>query len=215
MAEKIYKVSEITREKLINAAGELFSMQGTENVGVREITKLAGCKENAISYHFGGKEGLVNAVWKKTLSRFEKINFLIYVKDNERLLKDKDGQKKIITKIIKEFYNIFYENDLEASWMNRFLLKGAFCESGLKHLKNSVASSWAFALVEVYKIVTKSKDDKKAQNWLICIGSPATLIAPNMDILDKGFLPKKVDKSAYKQLCKEVTKYALYSIGLI
>ena len=45
MKEKTYKVSEITREKLINAAGELFSLQGTENVGVRDITNLAGTKE--------------------------------------------------------------------------------------------------------------------------------------------------------------------------
>ena len=215
MKEKTYKVSEITREKLINAAGELFSMQGTENVGVREITNLAGCKENAISYHFGGKEGLVNAVWQKALVRFEKIDFVTYVKNNEKLLSTKEEQKKLITKIIKIFYNIFYENDLEASWINRFLLKGAFCESGLKHLKNSVAKSWAFGLLEVHKRITKSKDDKKAQNWVICISAPLALIAPNMDILDKGFLPKKVDKSAYKQLCKEVTKYALYSIGLI
>ncbi len=215
MKEKTYKVSEITREKLINAAGELFSLQGTENVGVRDITNLAGTKENAISYHFGGKEGLIDAVWGKSLERFERIDFFSYVNKNEKLLKTKDGQKRIITKIIKDFYNIFYENDLEAPWKNRFLLKGAFCENGLKHLKESLANSWAFALLEVYKRVTKSKDDKKAQNWLICIGSPATLIAPNMDILDKGFLPKKVDKSAYKQLCKEITKYALYSIGLI
>ena len=215
MKEKTYKVSEITREKLINAAGELFSMQGTENVGVREITNLAGCKENAISYHFGGKEGLVNAVWQKALERFEKIDFVTYVKDNEKLLSTKEAQKKLITKIIKIFYNIFYENDIETTWINRFLLKGAFCDSGLKHLKNSVAKSWAFGLLEVYKKITKSKDDKKAQNWVICISAPLALIAPNMDILDKGFLPKKVDKSAYKQLCKEVTKYALYSIGLI
>ncbi len=215
MGEKKYKVSEITREKLINAAGELFSVQGTENVGVRDITNLAGTKENSISYHFGGKEGLIEAVWKKALERFEKIDFVNYVRENERLLNNKDGQKKIISTIIKEFYNIFYENDLEASWKNRFLLKGAFCENGLIHLKNSVANSWVFALLEVYKEITKSKDNKKAQNWLICIGAPVTFIAPNMDILDKGFLPQKVDKSAYKQLCKEVTKYALYSIGLI
>ncbi len=215
MTEKTYKVSEITREKLINAAGELFSVQGTENVGVREITNLADCKENAISYHFGGKEALVDAVWNKALERFEKIDFINYVNQNKKLLESKEGQKKLITTIIKKFYNIFYENDLETPWINRFLLKGAFCESGLKHLKDSVAKSFTFALLEIYQIITKSNDDKKAQNWVICICAPLALIAPNMDILDKGFLPKKVDKSAYKQLCKEVTKYALFSIGLI
>lgn len=215
MAEKIYKVSEVTREKLINAAGELFSIQGTENVGVRDITKLAGVKENSISYHFGGKDGLINAVWEKTLEKFEKKDFISYVKDNEKLLKTKDGQKKIITRIIKEFYNIFYENDLETPWMNRFLLKGAFNENGLKYIKDSLSTSWAFALLEIYKKITKSRIDKKAQSWVICIAAPVALIAPNMDILDKGFLPRKVDKSDYKQLCKEVTKYALYSIGLL
>ena len=215
MAEKKYRVSEITKNKLINAAGELFSTQGTEKVSVRDITKLAGTKENAISYHFGGKEGLIEAVWEKATERFSTIKYLDYIEKNKKLLDTKEGQKKIITEIIKSFYDCFYENDKEALWFNRFFLKGAFSENGLKHLKNALSSYWANALIMLYKKITKSNDENKAQNWIICIASPCVLVAPNMDILDKGFLPKKVTKNVYKQLCKEVTKYALYSIGLI
>lgn len=215
MADKKYKVSEITKNKLINAAGELFSTQGTEAVSVRDITNLAGTKENAISYHFGGKDGLIEAVWEKATERFSSINYLEYLENNKKLLDTKEGQIKIISYIIKTFYNSFYENDKEALWFNRFLLKGAFSENGIKHLKKALSHCWAKALIIVYKNITKSNDENKAQNWIICIASPSVFVAPNMDILDKGFLPKKVTKNVYKQLCKEVTKYALYSIGLI
>lgn len=215
MADKKYRVSEITKNKLINAAGELFSTQGTEKVSVRDITRLAGTKENAISYHFGGKEGLIEAVWEKATERFSSFDYLEYIENNTKLLDTKEGQIKTISYIIKSFYNCFYENDKEALWFNRFFLKGAFSENGIKHLRKALSAYWAKTLIMVYKKITKSNDDNKAQNWIICIASPCVFVAPNMDILDKGFLPKKVTKNVYKQLCKEVTKYALYSIGLI
>ena len=158
---------------------------------------------------------MIEAVWEKATERFSTIKYLDYIEKNKKLLDTKEGQKKIITEIIKSFYDCFYENDKEALWFNRFFLKGAFSENGLKHLKNALSSYWANALIMVYKKITKSNDENKAQNWIICIASPCVLVAPNMDILDKGFLPKKVTKNVYKQLCKEVTKYALYSIGLI
>ena len=61
---KSYKVSEDTRRRLLEAAGELFACHGTEAVTVRDITARAGTMPNAVSYHFGGKEGLIDAVWE-------------------------------------------------------------------------------------------------------------------------------------------------------
>lgn len=47
-----------TRERLIAAAGEVFSLRGFEGATVREIVQKAGANLAAINYHFGDKASL-------------------------------------------------------------------------------------------------------------------------------------------------------------
>jgi AcrR family transcriptional regulator len=51
-----------TRQRLLAAAGEIFSCKGFEAATVREITRLAKVNLAAIHYHFGSKERLYQAV---------------------------------------------------------------------------------------------------------------------------------------------------------
>ena len=50
-----------TREKLINAAIELFALEGYSATSIRQITKRAGVNSSLISYYFNGKQGLYRA----------------------------------------------------------------------------------------------------------------------------------------------------------
>ncbi|HET6916059.1 MAG TPA: TetR family transcriptional regulator [Acidimicrobiales bacterium] len=55
--------AEQTREKLIAAAEQLFARQGIHQVRLREIYALAGQRNSsALHYHFGTREGLVEAI---------------------------------------------------------------------------------------------------------------------------------------------------------
>jgi len=51
-----------SKNKLLHTAFELFALRGLDGVSTREIVKKAGCNIHAISYYFGGKEGLYKAV---------------------------------------------------------------------------------------------------------------------------------------------------------
>ncbi len=52
-----------TRERLMRAAETLFARDGIENVSVRAILREAGQRnESAMHYHFGNKDGLVEAL---------------------------------------------------------------------------------------------------------------------------------------------------------
>lgn len=214
MAEKNYRVSALTKEKLINAAGLLFSQQGTENVTVRQITALAGTKENAISYHFGGKEGLARAVWEKAVRNFNTFSYANYLKDNANLLKTKKGQIEVITKIITEFYNSFIMNDEEADWMNVFIQKGAFCDCSVKYLKKVREDCWSDAIIKVFEKITGKSDIDTFQRWILFIGAPACFVASNREILGREYLPKKIDKDFYAKYAEDSIKYALFCVGL-
>ena len=53
---------ENTRDKILNAAGEVFAEQGFEGATVRAITERAGVNLAAVNYHFRDKAELYTRV---------------------------------------------------------------------------------------------------------------------------------------------------------
>ncbi len=53
---------ENTRDRLIKNAMEMFAEQGYDKTSVRELARKSDANIAAINYHFGGKEGLYQAV---------------------------------------------------------------------------------------------------------------------------------------------------------
>jgi len=53
-----------TKQRLLEAAGEVFASQGFRNARVRDICRRAGANIAAVNYHFRDKAGLYAAVFK-------------------------------------------------------------------------------------------------------------------------------------------------------
>lgn len=67
MAES--SVSELTRQRLLHAAFDVFAVKGFDSGTVREITDRASANLAAVSYHFRGKEELYVAVIREAVQR--------------------------------------------------------------------------------------------------------------------------------------------------
>ena len=53
--------------RLLDVAEALFGEHDPEHVSTRQITAAAGCNPGAINYHFGSKDGLLDAVLERRL----------------------------------------------------------------------------------------------------------------------------------------------------
>ncbi len=55
-----------TRDSIVRAAETLFAEQGIDGVSLNTITRAAGqANRNAVQYHFGNKDGLLQAIFDK------------------------------------------------------------------------------------------------------------------------------------------------------
>lgn len=62
-----------TRQKLISIGARLFGLNGYNGVSMRTLSDVSGTNLATVSYHFGGKKGLYEAILYAILARKEKI----------------------------------------------------------------------------------------------------------------------------------------------
>lgn len=66
-----------TREQILKAAWDLFAKKGFEDVSVRDVTNAAGVNLASVSYHFGGKEGLIQETVKLCMNPINKYRLTL------------------------------------------------------------------------------------------------------------------------------------------
>jgi TetR/AcrR family acrAB operon transcriptional repressor len=74
MARKTKEDALKTREAILDAAVQVFSVRGVSRTTLANIAKEAGVTRGAIYWHFKNKEDLLGALWEQLLLPFEPIN---------------------------------------------------------------------------------------------------------------------------------------------
>jgi AcrR family transcriptional regulator len=55
------------RDRLLDAAEQLFAEQGYDGTSIRDLAAAAGCNIASVNYYFGGKEKLYVEIWRRHL----------------------------------------------------------------------------------------------------------------------------------------------------
>jgi AcrR family transcriptional regulator len=67
LAHQSTKDAKETRERLLNAAEELFAEKGLDGTSIRELITMAGCNLSAVNYYFGDKQELYEELFRQRL----------------------------------------------------------------------------------------------------------------------------------------------------
>ncbi len=106
-----YASSEQTYDALIEAAGELAADKGFANVSTRAIAAKAGANISSIHYHFGGKEGLFEAVVRRISDHINNNSYEQVIKKFEGELDTPLGQAKAVAAIMQRHIDGFFDKD--------------------------------------------------------------------------------------------------------
>ena len=77
-----------TRTRILDAAEELFMQHGFEGTSMRLLTARAGANLAAVNYHFGSKDALIEAVFRRRLDPMNSAR----IAELDRLEKDAAGR---------------------------------------------------------------------------------------------------------------------------
>ena len=152
-----YKVSEETKDRLVNAAGELFSFHGTDTVTLREIADRAGAVPNAVCYHFGDKEGLVEAVRQYALRLWDDGRIERYYQENESLLATRDGRRQMVTDTIDLYYGILCAEG-QPRWVIRLLLRAKLTSQWQGKRHETIARQIIETFCRIYEKISGNDD---------------------------------------------------------
>ena len=117
--------TEVTRNKLLDAAARLFSEQGFDGISIRDLEKAADVQRGLLAYHFGDKETL----WKTAADRTFGV-MREQVNARTDILKDLSKSERIATMIRfyvrfsashPEFSRLLSQEGRQDSWRIRYL----------------------------------------------------------------------------------------------
>ncbi|MDD3153551.1 MAG: helix-turn-helix domain containing protein [Victivallaceae bacterium] len=208
-----YLISEQTRLKLIEAAGELFAEKGIEGVSTREIARKAGTAQNAIAYHFNGIGGLIEAVWAYVLVQWNPSAVRDYLASNQELLKTTEGQNQLVGGLIDLLFHIMYRPD-RAIWINKFLVRCAMSDSGKAEVSRTISGCIVPLLLELYVKLTGDSDAEAAHCWALRILSAPMVLTARLTVFAKFCEDDAVNLHLYEQLKQMTIHEALHSLAL-
>jgi AcrR family transcriptional regulator len=88
-----------TRTRILDAAEELFMQHGFEGTSMRMLTAQAGANLAAVNYHFGSKDALIEAVFRRRLDPMNTAR----MQEIDRLEKEAAGRPLSPETIIRAF----------------------------------------------------------------------------------------------------------------
>ncbi|HZM34119.1 MAG TPA: TetR family transcriptional regulator [Burkholderiales bacterium] len=113
------KPEHVTRTRILDAAEELFMQHGFEGTSMRQLTARARVNLAAVNYHFGSKDALIEAVFRRrldpmnaerlaALERLEDLSpeslIRAFVRPSLRLVEDAKGGGRSFSRLLGRAY---------------------------------------------------------------------------------------------------------------
>ena len=104
------------RDRLLDAAEELFCEHGFEGASIRDIAASADCNIASVNYYFGGKEKLYVEVWRRHLVQMRDARLASI----DKVMSQNEGKPRL-KDLLRSYANAFIEPLVGESKAGRFI----------------------------------------------------------------------------------------------
>lgn len=190
-----------TRGQILQVAGRIFAEKGFERATSREICATAGTNMAAVNYHFGGKDGLYEAVLVEAHGQLVKL-------DDLEAIRQSGGNAQTQLRALIHLF-VRRSSGPALPWGLRVLLHELMAPS--THvpalLQQAVLPKIRIMMAMIAAVLGVPDDHPAAQRALACVVLPCImlLIAPR-DVLRQALPALASDSEA---LADDMTSYAL------
>ncbi len=142
-----------TRTRILDAAEALFAEYGLDATSMRLITSRAGVNLAAVNYHFGGKDGLIQEVFRRRLTELNRRR----LEALEALQRAADGAPLRPSHIVRAFFGTALEMaaDMDGGGARFLQLMGRTYTGPNDFVRNFLAEEYAECvdrfLAELYR----------------------------------------------------------------
>ncbi|HET9350501.1 MAG TPA: TetR/AcrR family transcriptional regulator [Burkholderiales bacterium] len=133
-----------TRTRILDAAEELFMQHGFEATSMRQLTAKAGANLAAVNYHFGSKDALVEAVFRRRLDAMNTAR----IAELDRLEREAGGRALSPRQIIGAFIGVSLRmiEDVKSGGRNFIRLLGRTYSDPQKEIRALIGQLYAPAM---------------------------------------------------------------------
>jgi len=153
------------RDRLLDAAEELFCEHGFEGVGIRDIAATAECNIASVNYYFGGKEKLYIEMFRRHMSRLldEQIENIQKVMNSDHPALEQLLRTLVVSTL----------RSLNSDGGERPLLKMMVREVLNPHLKAAIGINELVGkfFTELHNAIVKLCPGLKSETGLLCVYS--------------------------------------------
>ncbi len=136
-----------TRTRILDAAEELFMLHGFEGASMRLLTAKAEANLAAVNYHFGSKDALIEAVFRRRLDAMNAAR-IAELERLEKLASDGGGRTLTPQQIIGAFVGASLRmiEDAKGGGRNFIRLLGRTYTDPQKHIRSLIGQLYAPAM---------------------------------------------------------------------
>lgn len=187
-----HMAEESTREHLLSVAERLFAERGIDSVSLREINKAAKQKNtSATHYHFGTKEGLIEAILDRRMPIADKRRL-----DMLEELRASEMKSDLYAIIRAQVIPLAERLDTTEGWRNYIIVLSRLHNDRRMKVAELISGNRGEGNRRVWQLIKKSMD-----------GLPSEVIELRRELLGSLFLHGMADRARGERIHTTVSRY--------
>jgi len=199
--------SEVTRERILKAAGRLFAERGYEATSVRVIVAKARVNQAAINYHFAGKDGLYREVLRAAFRALTEHQ-LSHVEETKEM-----SREKALAEFVRHQLRPLMARDELSRHIRIFNWEAVRPTAVYRKLMTEEAAPFMGLAVDLVRRFMPAADRRTlvvAAVWLI---GQCSIFVRNREQLANPPVALELDEAAVERLADLVTAWALAGLS--